>query len=162
VPSDPTTDRALGVASLLIDRRLTLAVMESCTGGLLAHTMTNLPGCGQFFLGAIVAYDTELKKRFGVPAEVIEKYGVFSEETAEAMALAVRTTAGADLGIGITGLAGPEPREGDPPGRIYIAACRHNQALTRALDLGDPGLPAVKQRAVEESLALLLELLGNP
>jgi nicotinamide-nucleotide amidase len=143
----------------MLERSLTLAVMESCTGGLLAHTVSNLPGCGQFFLGGIVAYDTATKKKFGVPDDVIARAGVFSGETAECMARAVRTAITADLAIGITGVAGPMAKDGERVGRVYLAAFGLDRVAHRTLDLAGMGPEQVKQRAVDESLDLLLELL---
>src|SRR5687767_3196796 len=109
------------ITESLIQERLTLAVMESCTGGLLSARIASTPGCGDYFLGGAVAYATDSKARFGVPEDIIRDYGVVSAETAAAMAQAVATSLGADVGIGVTGVAGPEPQDGQPVGRVYVA-----------------------------------------
>lgn len=109
------------VGALLKQQGLTIAVMESCTGGLLASTLTDVPGSSQYFKGGLVTYSDATKRQYGVPAAVIEQHGVVSEETAAAMATAVRSELGADIGVGVTGVAGPEPHGGQPVGTTIIA-----------------------------------------
>ncbi|MFN0095181.1 MAG: CinA family nicotinamide mononucleotide deamidase-related protein, partial [Dehalococcoidia bacterium] len=96
------------LADALLERRQTLGVMESCTGGLLASTLTDAAGASAYFLGGLVTYATDQKIAHGVPAGVIEEYGVVSPQTATAMAEAARRHLGADWGVGITGALGPE------------------------------------------------------
>ena len=98
-----------------------LAVMESITGGLLSSTITDYRNSAKYFKGAIVSYSPDLKLQMGVPREIIEQYGVISEETARAMAHVVRERLGADYGLGITGVAGPEKQEDKPAGTVHIA-----------------------------------------
>lgn len=109
------------IGAYLLERQQTLAVMESLTGGRLASTITDVPGSSQYFTGGIVSYSTELKIQMGVPREVIERYGVISDETARAMAHAVRERLGSDYGVGVTGVAGPDKQETQPVGTVYIA-----------------------------------------
>ncbi len=109
------------VGRYLSERGQTLAVMESLTGGLLSNTLTNHPGSSQYFVGGIVSYSSELKVQMGVPAEVIESNGAVSPETARAMAEAARSLLKADYGLGVTGVAGPDPQEGKPAGTVYVA-----------------------------------------
>jgi nicotinamide-nucleotide amidase len=109
------------VLDLLIERGLTLATMESCTGGLLASLITDIPGSSNAFRGGLVSYATELKERWGVPADVITAHGVISVETARAMASAARERTGADVAVSVTGVAGPDEQEGKPVGTIHIA-----------------------------------------
>ena len=109
------------VGKLLIERGLTLATMESLTGGLLGDTITNVPGSSQYYRGGIVAYQTEMKIKYGVSRDTIERHGAVSEETAIEMAQAVRRELGADVGIGVTGVAGPTEQEGRPVGTAYMA-----------------------------------------
>ena len=109
------------VGKYLTERRQTLAVMESLTGGLLSSTITDVPGSSSYFIGGLVTYSTELKAQMGVPPEVLEQHGAISEETARAMAHAVRERLGADFGLGITGVAGPEEQEGKAAGTVHIA-----------------------------------------
>ena len=107
---------AAGVGRLLRDRGLTLAVMESATGGAIANAITDVAGSSDYFRGSLVTYATEAKIAHGVPAEVPAMHGVISRETAEAMAAAAREQLGADLGLGLTGIAGGDEIEGQPPG----------------------------------------------
>ena len=109
------------VGRLLLARHQTLGVMESLTGGLLASVITDVSGSSAYFLGGLVTYSNDLKAQMGVPREILEQYGAVSEETAIAMAHAVRERLGVDIGLGITGVAGPDPLEGKPVGTVYIA-----------------------------------------
>lgn len=109
------------VGNLLQARQQSLAVMESLTGGLLSSTITDVPNSSKHFIGGIVAYSIQLKEQMGVPHETIEQYGAVSEQTARAMAHAVRERLGADFGIGITGVAGPAMQEGKAVGTVHIA-----------------------------------------
>ena len=109
------------IGTMLQTRKQTLGVMESLTGGLLASTITDFNGSSKHFLGGIVTYSTAMKVQMGVPQGTVDRYGVISEETARAMAHAVRERIGADFGIGVTGVAGPDKQEDQPVGTIYIA-----------------------------------------
>jgi nicotinamide-nucleotide amidase len=109
------------VGKYLTDRRQTLAVMESLTGGLLSSTITDVPGSSNYFVGGLVTYSTELNAQMGLPPGVLEQHGAISEETARAMAHAVRERLGTDFGLGITGVAGPDKQEDIPVGTVHIA-----------------------------------------
>ena len=109
------------IGKQLSARNLWLAVMDSITGGLLSSTITDNPGSSQHFKGAIVSYNPDLHIQMGVPREIIDQYGVISEETARAMAHVVRELLSADYGLGITGVAGPEKQEDKPAGTVHIA-----------------------------------------
>ena len=102
-------------------RGQTLAVMESLTGGLLASRITDVPSSPAYFVGGLVTSNNALKVQMGVPIEILERYGAINEETARAMAHAVRERFGADFGLGITGVAGPDMEEGKAPGTVHIA-----------------------------------------
>jgi nicotinamide-nucleotide amidase len=102
-------------------RGLTLATMESLTGGLLASQVTDVPGSSEYFRGGVVAYSADVKRQQGVPAAVIEAHGTVAAETSLAMATAARTALGADVALATTGVAGPRELEGKPPGTIYVA-----------------------------------------
>jgi nicotinamide-nucleotide amidase len=109
------------VGALLQKRKLTLGIMESSTGGLLASTVTDIAESSNYFIGSLVAYNNQLKRQMGVPEETLEQYGAVSEQTACAMAHAARERLGSDIGIGITGVAGPDMEEGKPVGTVHIA-----------------------------------------
>ncbi len=109
------------IGKRLQERGQTLSVMESLTGGLLASTITDFQSSSKHFIGGIITYSTDLKAQMGVPHALMDKYGVVSEETARAMAHAVRERLGTDYGIGVTGVAGPDKQEDKPVGTVYIA-----------------------------------------
>lgn len=117
------TTLAASVGALLTRRKLTLAVAESCTGGLLAGRITSVPGSSRYFRGAVVAYGNDIKQSMaGVDAETLKKKGAVSAETAKALAEGVRSRFGSNYGIGITGIAGPKGGSVKKPvGTVYIA-----------------------------------------
>lgn len=139
---------------MLIERGQTLAAMESCTGGLLASLLTDVPGSSAAFLGGLVSYATDLKVRWGVPAEIIEEFGVISVETARAMAAGAREQLGASVGVGITGVAGPDLQEGKPAGTVHIAVASAD-AESETSQLFRGGRAEVKWRAAITALNLL-------
>jgi nicotinamide-nucleotide amidase len=149
------------VLRLLTDRGLTLATMESCTGGLLASLITDVPGSSNAFVGGLVTYATALKERWGVPHETIEAHGVISAETAQAMAQAAIKQLAVDIGIGITGVAGPDEQEGKPVGTVHVAVA--SAGRTRVESQRFRGARSeVKWRSALTALNLLrLELLGE-
>lgn len=110
---------AAGLTDAIRNSGMTVASMESCTGGLLMSALTREPGSG-FLLGGVVAYDAKVKVAFGVPDSLIEKHGVVSRQVALAMAARARSLLGSDLGIGITGEAGPMPEGPEPKGTVFI------------------------------------------
>jgi nicotinamide-nucleotide amidase len=148
-----------GVLAMLIERKLTLATMESCTGGLLASLITDVPGSSNAFLGGLVSYATEMKIAWGVPREIIETHGVISAETAKAMAEAARQRLGADVGVGITGVAGPDEQEGKPVGTVHIAVATPTGTRATSQHFRG-GRSEIKWRAAITALSLLrLQLL---
>lgn len=108
------------VGRLLVNRGLTLATMESCTGGLLASLITDTPGSSGYFRGGLVAYQNGVKVAWGLDPTLLQRYGAVSIETAEAMATLARQRLQADIGLSITGVAGPEPLEGKPVGTVFF------------------------------------------
>jgi nicotinamide-nucleotide amidase len=120
------------VGALLQARKQTLGVMESLTGGLLASTITDVSGSSNYFIGGLVTYSTEFKAQMGVPREILAAHGAVSEETAIAMAHAVRERLGTDFGLGITGVAGPDAQEGKPVGTVYIAIAGPDGVVARS------------------------------
>ncbi len=110
------------VAKMLLDNRLTIAAAESCTGGLLSHRLTSVPGSSFYFPLGLITYDNKWKTELlGVEKFVLDKYGAVSKEVAAAMATGVRQKAKSDLGIGITGIAGPGGGSREKPvGLVYI------------------------------------------
>jgi nicotinamide-nucleotide amidase len=110
------------VARLLTENRATIAVAESCTGGMLAEHLTNIAGSSNYFLGGVVCYSNEMKIALaGVPPQLIEEKGAVSPEVASALANGIRKAAGATIGIGITGIAGPGGGTAEKPvGLVHV------------------------------------------
>ena len=128
------------IGHLLRERNATLAVAESCTGGLLGARLTAVPGSSQYFTGGFITYSNELKHALlGVPAETLARFGAVSAETAEAMAQGARERTGATYAVSITGVAGPDGgTEEKPVGLVYIAiAGPEGSAVTHRRFLGD-------------------------
>lgn len=116
-------DLGSALGEVLRSKSLTVAVAESLTGGRIAAELTELEGASDFFLGGLVVYATEAKNRVaGVPEDVLADEGAVSEETAALLARSAAQRFGADLGISATGVAGPAPQEGKPPGTVFVGA----------------------------------------
>lgn len=123
------------VARSLQEHHATIAVAESCTGGMLAVRLTNVPGSSSYFRGGVVSYSNDLKSAWAcVPKELIEAKGAVSAEVALAMAHGIRAQAGATLGVGITGIAGPSGGTPDKPvGLVHIVVANEGSAKERVL-----------------------------
>jgi nicotinamide-nucleotide amidase len=148
------------VGSLLLDRGLTLAVAESLTGGLIASRLVDVPGASRWFRGGVVAYDSEIKySLLGLP-----RGPVVTEAAARAMAEGAQRTLGADVGLGITGVAGPDDQEGVPPGSVFVGlVLPAGETVSRAFRL--PGdRPRVRQYSAISALDLVRRELSarNP
>ena len=115
---DETLEGMIG--KLLSEKGLTLATMESCTGGLLSNMITDVPGSSEYFKGGFVTYTNEAKAACGVDPDLIARHGAVSPAVAADMARAARERLKADIGIGITGVAGPSEMEGKPAGTVFI------------------------------------------
>lgn len=117
------------LGELLIKRNLTLATAESCTGGLIADMITNVSGSSRYFERGVITYSNESKiELLKVPFETIENYGSVSEESATAMATGIKELAGTNLGLAVTGIAGPSGGTPEKPvGLVYIALASENK-----------------------------------
>jgi len=147
--------RELG--ALLTERRLTVSVAESCTGGLLAALVTDQPGSSAYFMGGVVAYANELKRdQLGVPAALLTRFGAVSKEVALAMAEGVRSRFGTSLAAAVTGVAGPDADGSKPVGLTYIAvATERGSSSHEYLFSGDRW--SNRREAAGEALRLLVE-----
>jgi competence/damage-inducible protein CinA-like protein len=158
----PTIDDL--VAGAFADRGLTVATAESCTGGLLAARLTERPGSSAWVLGGVTAYANSAKERLlDVPASLLAEHGAVSPEVAIALAEGARARFGADIGVGITGIAGPGGGTADKPvGTVHLCVAGPDGRELRALRL--PGSrSAVRERSVTRSMHLLRAvLLGGP
>jgi nicotinamide-nucleotide amidase len=149
------------VADALIERGLTIATAESCTGGLLAARLTDRAGSSAYLIGGVTSYANDAKQDLlGVAAELIERVGAVSAEVAEAMALGVRHRLGTDIGVGITGVAGPDGGTDEKPvGLVHICAAGPDRTVARRIML--PGARAdVRARAVVVAMHLIHQLVS--
>ena len=160
------TDDERSVEELVLDlcrrQSLTIATAESCTGGLVAARLTSVPGSSDAFLGAIVAYADEVKEgELGVPTAVLRRHGAVSAETAAAMAAGVRSRLDADVGIGVTGIAGPGGGTPDKPvGLVYVHA--ETPAASRGIEFSYPAdRDSIRRRATVAALHLARRLLSH-
>ena len=144
---------------------LTLSLAESCTGGLIAHRITNIPGSSNYFLGGVVAYSNEAKEKIlGVPNEILVRYGAVSEETARAMAEGTRRLLASDIALAVTGIAGPTGGTPEKPaGLVYIAlAAEEEVRCGRYIWHGDRLQNKAKSaEAALEMLIAYLKTLGT-
>ncbi len=145
------------------EKGLTISAAESCTGGLVSARLTSIPGSSDVFVGGLVAYDDRLKlDGLNVPAEMLERHGAVSAETAAAMAAGARSTLGADVGVSVTGVAGPgggTPQK--PVGLVFIHA--ESPESSHGVELRLPGdRGAVRRRAAASALHLLRRLFEAP
>jgi nicotinamide-nucleotide amidase len=149
------------VHGLLQARGQTVAVAESLTGGLVAAALTDIPGASASFRGAVVSYATELKALLlGVDEAMLARHGAVYGPVAEAMASGVRIRLKASYGLATTGVAGPEPQDGQPVGTVHVAVSGANTTVVRTLALsGDRA--QIRKLAVEHALGLLLGRLGE-
>lgn len=148
------------VGALLQQRGLTLSVAESCTSGLIGARVTNVPGSSAYFVGGVLAYSNEIKERLlGVPRETLDRYGAVSEETAVAMVRGVRALTGANIGLAVTGIAGPGGgTPAKPVGLVYIALATEKYLDCRRFILpGHRG--AVREGTVNTALNMLKRYL---
>jgi PncC family amidohydrolase len=147
---------------LLRARGLKLASAESCTGGLLSHRITNVPGSSEYFQGGVTAYANEAKVRLlGVRWETIQQYGAVSEETVLEMALGARETLGAEIGLSTSGIAGPGGGTPEKPvGLVWIGLSAPGFEKAWRFQWGGDRL-AVKEQSVEAALRVLVEWLES-
>jgi len=144
------------VGKLLSERKLTIAIAESCTGGLIADRITNVSGSSEYFERGIIAYSNKSKvEELGVPLELISQHGAVSREVAEAMALGIRTRSNTDIGIAITGIAGPTGGSPEKPiGLVWIGYSDKNETFAIQL-IFNGERRIVKERAAQATLELV-------
>jgi PncC family amidohydrolase len=136
-----------------------ISTAESCTGGLIASSITDIPGASKVYIGSFIVYSSELKRKIlGISDEVF-KFGVISSEMAKAMAFSSRFLTGSDYSIATTGNLGPETMENKPAGLIYIAIATNTEVYLRELKLSGER-NSNKQNTVLEALNMLLEIIS--
>ena len=142
---------------LLKARGMTFAAAESCTGGLIAKRITDVPGASLVFMGGVVSYTDTVKHRvLGVPAEMLEEYGAVSAPVARAMAEGVRAVTDADYGISVTGVAGPGSDErGNAVGTVYIGLAGPDGTLCRLRHFGKRSRERIRGQSANTAFDLL-------
>lgn len=144
---------------MLLQNKLTISAAESLTAGLFQSELAEIPGVSGTLVGGMVTYTEEAKiQQLGIPKELLNQYGIVSSECAASMARNVREKFGTDIGIGLTGAAGPEPHDGEPAGTIWIGIAIGEDVVTRKLQLS--GLRNTNRlRTVKYTLSYLIRLL---
>lgn len=148
------------VHAMLRQRGLRIAVAESCTGGLICGRITNMAGASDYFEAGIITYSNKAKEQFvDVPHELIASKGAVSPETARAMAEGVRKTIGVDMGVSVTGIAGPGGGTVEKPvGTVFMALSTAERSVVRQhLFTGDR--MAIRDKAANEALRLIVDYL---
>ena len=153
---------AAAVGTALERAGLTVAVAESCTGGLLGAALTAVAGSSAWVRGGVIAYANDVKVGLlGVPEDLLASHGAVSAETAAAMAVGVRQAAGADVGLAVTGVAGPGGGSVERPvGLVHVACSGPGSALRTAVVQGDRGREGNRSASVRAVLELCLEALA--
>ncbi len=150
------------VSNLLKKQNLTVATAESCTGGLIAHTLTNISGSSDYFDRGIVSYSNNAKMELlDVPENLLKKYGAVSEQVAKSMAEGVRKISNVDIGIATTGIAGPTGGTKEKPvGLVYIAISTSENTVVKKFQFSDNRLQN-KESTCNAALEILFEYISN-
>lgn len=148
------------VSSLLLDKKLTIATAESCTGGLISHTLTNISGSSEYFERGIISYSNNAKiELLDLPKDFLIKYGAVSKKVADAMANGIRKKSKVDIGIATTGIAGPTGgTENKPVGLVYIAISTNKETIVKKHIFSGDRLQN-KKSTVNESLKMLYDVI---
>lgn len=142
--------------ALLTERNMTIAAAESCTGGYLAKRLTDIPGASKAFIGGVVTYSNASKiGLLGIFEALLAEKGAVSREVASEMARAVRLKLGADFGVGITGVAGPDSADGIEAGTVYVALAMESGVFVRSLRLQNSARDRVRSSAASHALDML-------
>ena len=151
---------SLALAQYLISTQQTLGTAESCTGGLIGHSLTNIPGASTWFQGGVIAYaNTAKTKLLGVPLALIEKHGAVSAPVAQAMAQGARKALRSDFAIATTGIAGPTGGTTTKPvGLVFIAIATPQRSMVRKFIFKGTRLN-IKKQTLDKALNLLITII---
>ena len=162
VPSQPELiESAAELIARCRDGGLKIVTAESCTGGMIATTLTEIAGSSDVFERGLVTYSNESKEELlGVPMDLIDHHGAVSEEVARAMAVGALAAADAQLSVAVTGIAGPGGGMPEKPvGLVHLAAARGNKLLHERCDFGDVGRNEIRRLSVAQAFVLLESLV---
>ena len=149
------------IHSIFKEKDLTLSVAESCTGGLICHYLTAVPGASRFLQAGIVTYSAESKKRIlGIPQKIFSSHGIVSEETARQMAERMRALTKTDVAVSTTGNLGPNVLEEKPKGLVFVAVSFKKGTVSKKLLLKGTRTQ-IKEKAVLAALRFLAEVVTN-
>lgn len=143
--------------ALLKEKGLTVGTAESCTGGLIAKLITDLPGSSSLFQGGVVSYTNQVKAGvLGVPQELLDQYGAVSPQVAEAMARGAKQVLGCDIALSTTGVAGPDPDDrGNPIGLVYLGLAYGDQCYVTEFHAGKVARERIRRQSAQTALDLL-------
>lgn len=149
------------VVSHLIKRNLTISTAESCTGGMLSKSITAIPYSSKVFQLGMCTYSNEMKNKIlKIPSFILDQYGAVSYQTAKYMALSIKNIANSDVGVSITGIAGPSggtPQK--PVGLVYISLCSNNKIYVDKLNMKSYSREQIRIKSTDKALQLILSLL---
>lgn len=150
------------VGKLLADKKLTIACAESCTGGLLASRLTDVAGSSAYVQGGIVSYSNEIKNSvLKVQAETLKNFGAVSEQTARQMSENVRELFKTDIGVGVTGIAGPGGGTAEKPvGTVYISVSNSDKTVVKKFNFNGSRIE-IKNQSCDAALTMVKNLVGG-
>lgn len=158
--SEKLLKKAESTVKLLSDKGLKIATAESCTGGMLAESLTAVSGVSEVFELGMTTYSCRIKNEvLGVNQETLSKFGAISENTAREMAENIRLKANSDIGVAVTGVAGPSSSEGHPMGYVFIAAATVSETKVQLLNIKPESRDFVRQSACISVFELLEKLI---
>lgn len=150
-------ETAAEAVRILKEKKLTVAVAESCTGGLLSAYLTAVPGVSSVYELGVTSYSCRIKNEvLGVKSSTLNSFGAVSSITASEMAEGIRKKASADFGVSVTGVAGPDGSEGHNPGLVYIAVAGQKGTAVKRLDIDAVNRDYVRSDTVKNALELLI------
>jgi competence/damage-inducible protein CinA C-terminal domain len=155
-------DNAQSLGKILTQRRLTIAVAESCTGGMIGAAITRVPGSSAYFKGGVIAYSNEIKEKvLGVPKGILETKGAVSAEVVEAMAKGAAKVCAASCSIAVSGIAGPDGGSTNKPvGLVWIGICVKDDVQSFKCNFAG-NRERVRKEATKEGLRKMVERLGS-
>lgn len=142
----------------LCEKKMTIATAESCTGGLVSAKITSVSGSSEVISFSMVTYSNEVKiKKLGVKKETVDAFGAVSEQTAKEMAERIKILAESDVGVGVTGVAGPSMSEGKPVGLVFVGVAFKDKTIVEKLELNNLTRDEIREQASERALEIVLK-----
>ena len=160
--NDKVLQKATQAVNLLKENNLKIATAESCTGGLVSGYITAVSGASAVFELGITSYSNQIKNKIlNVDLPTLENYGAVSHNTAKLMAENIKTIAEADIGLSVTGVAGPASQEGHPVGTVFIGVSGKNGTLTQKLEIAPKDRNFVREKAILNLFEALINYIEN-